>query len=175
MSAPIRRQNLTVVVDSPDRDREEEPWTDRNERIVNCWSHEVMESIDDHHKAGYWYQRRKHLVTIPALLVPLLAAPFAATFKEESWVVYVNMLAYMTTSLFAGISAYCNLPELETKHFCFKALYTELLHDIQMEMGKQRKYRPQADIYQLKIRLKLDHLGREAPEFPRSVAEVRGE
>ena len=54
-------------------------------------------------------------------------------------------------------------------------LATELLHDIQMEMGKQRKYRPQADIYQLKIRLKLDHLGREAPEFPRSVAEVRGE
>lgn len=146
-----------------------------NELIINNWTDQVEEYITNiknlcqteaerHDKAGYSAKNLYNIFALPAILVPLIAAPIQGTFKDDDWTIYFSMSALVVTSILTGINSFFNYGAKMQKHFNFSGRYGDIVTDIEESLTKPRSNRVSSEVFIRTQKMKFDSLNLTAPK-----------
>lgn len=157
---------------SHDMSRSEEPWTQKVEELIIIWNKDIQEQVALHEKSGYYYRNKKQLVGLPAVLIPLMMAPFSATFADKSWIQYVNMFSFVIVGFLSGLETFFSFGSSKEKHFNHSSRYQELQTYIESQLFKKKKFRLEVDVFLTEVRMKYDNLRTTAPTIPTTITDM---
>lgn len=148
-----------------DLKRVEEPWNTAQEELIDKWR-TACDDLSVKHQISAESCKKKHsFYGLPSLIIPLLMTPISATFKDESWISYIEMSAFMLSGVASAMLQFYNFSGKKERHFAFSARYADLVTDIEQEMAKPRQFRQEVDTFSLKIKMLYDALNRSAPDL----------
>ena len=145
-------------------DREEEPWDLSQEDLINKWRDSSHSLAEAHDKCGRTCKKKNTLYGLPNLMIPLLMAPLSAALKDNKYISYIEMTAFVTSAITTAMVQFFNYSGKTEKHFAFSARYADLVTDIDHELSKPVRFRQQVDTFSLKIKMMYDALNRAAPD-----------
>lgn len=152
--------------------KQEEPWTDKNERYMRELIHTCKTKIDQHDRAGYHFKKKYAHWGLPATLIPTIMAPVSVLIEVYPYVSkYVNAAAFITTSVIIGVSSFYRYGEQMANHFNISTRFSDVSSDIELELVKGRKYRTQIDVFLTRIHMILDSLTNTEPVIPKFIVD----
>lgn len=157
---------------SQDVVRVEEPWTHKVEDLIILWNKDIQEQVTLHEDSGYFYKKKKQMVGLPAVLVPLMMAPFSATFADKYWIQYVNMTSFVLVGFLSGLETFFSFGASKEKHFNHSSRYQELQTYIESQLFKKKKFRLEVDVFLTEVRMRYDNLRTTAPTIPSTITKM---
>lgn len=148
-----------------DTGRDEEPWDTPTEDLIKEWR-ESCSSLAAAHEQSARTCKRKHVwYGLPSLMIPMVMTPLSAALKDQDWISYFEMTAFMCTAVTTAMVQFFNFSGKSERHFSFSARYADLVTDIDQELAKPRHFRQQVDTFSLKVKMTYDALNNSAPDL----------
>ncbi len=161
----VERDVVERDVVERDVQRDEEPWDSPQEDLIRQWRDSSNSLSEAHDKGARACKKKNVFYGLPSLMVPMIMAPLSAALKDNEYISYVEMVAFMTTALTSAMVQFFNFSGKTEKHYAFSARYADLVTDIDHELSKPIKFRQQVDTFSLKIKMLYDALNRAAPDL----------
>lgn len=139
-------------------------WTEQTEDYITNIKINCQKEAEHHDKAGYSAKKLYNIYALPAILVPLIAAPIQGTFKDDEWTTYFSMSALVVTSILTGVNSFFNYGSKMQKHFNFSGRYGDIVTDIEESLTKARNNRINSDVFIRTQKMKFDSLNLTAPK-----------
>ena len=111
-------------------------------------------------KMGKIMKRRYTMVSLPAILIPLVASSLSTILQPYPIAMTGAML---TTSIFTGISGFFNYGAKTQLHFEYEYNYNKLSNEIDTEMSKKKRDRIACDLYLQIVLSEMNRLDSSAP------------
>lgn len=151
--------------DVPNRESGEESWTQATENLAIKWGEEAKKTSEAHAKAGLKHKFKHVVVGLPAALIPIVMAPVSSAFADEDGIEYVNMVGFLVSGALSAAHSFFSFDKKHQKHMDYSARYNDVYTDVAYEMALSRKHRSPPDRFLLRIQMKLDALGQNAPDL----------
>jgi hypothetical protein len=148
-----------------DTGRDEEPWDTSTEDLIKEWRESCSRLATAHEQSARACKRKHVLYGLPSLMIPMVMTPLSAALKDQDWISYVEMSAFMCTAVTSAMVQFFNFSGKTERHFSFSARYADLVTDIDQELAKPRHFRQQVDTFSLKVKMMYDALNRSAPDL----------
>lgn len=148
-----------------DVERAEAPWDVSQEELIRQWRNSSSSLSLAHDKCARACKKKNVLYGLPSLMVPMVMAPISAALKDNTYISYIEMIAFMTTAVTSAMVQFFNFSGKTEKHFAFSARYADLVTDIDHELSKPAPFRQQVDTFSLKTKMMYDALNRAAPDI----------
>ena len=143
-----------------DSQRKELLWEEREQNVIIDWKNEMKVQSKMHHEAGKKFKRLHEIITLPSIILPVIASGLTQLIQPYP---YVSSGIMLTIGILTGLNGfYCPAIKKE-KHFNHEAMYSVLATEIEKELCKPKSMRIAADVYLEKISLKKNHLDSSAP------------
>jgi hypothetical protein len=143
-----------------DFNRKELLWERRGEDLISSWCEKLKKSSIAHGKMGKVMKNRYTMVSLPAVIIPVVASSLSTVLQPYPLAMTGLML---TTSIFTGINSFFNYGKKEQKHFEYEASYQKLANEIEKELSKPKKHRTACDLYLQIILSEMNRLDGSAP------------
>lgn len=153
-------QNSKSDISEDDPNRREVLWTERQQNLILDWSKKMKIASVAHGKMGKIMKRRYTMVSLPAILIPLVASSLSTVLQPYPIAMTGAML---TTSIFTGISGFFNYGKLTQMHFEYEYNYNKLANEIDTEMSKKKRDRIACDLYLQIVLSEMNRLDSSAP------------
>ena len=143
-----------------DFNRKELLWERREEALILSWCEKLKESSIAHGKMGKVMKNRYTMVSLPAIIIPVVASSLSTVLQPYPLAMTGAMLA---TSIFTGINGFFNYGKKEQQHFEYEASYMKLANEIEKELSKPKRHRIACDLYLQVILSEMNRLNSSAP------------
>lgn len=115
ITAPNMEDNTEPYHKMQDVEREEEPWGVSQEELIKRWR-ESSNSLATAHDTGARVCKKKNvLYGLPSLMIPMLMAPLSAALKDNEYISYIEMLAFMATAITSAMSQFFDFSSIILK------------------------------------------------------------
>ena len=145
--------------------RIEENWSDATESLAKEWLESATKASDGHNKSGKSNKFKNAITGLPSILIPAIFAPVSIAVDGNENAQYISMVGFIASGIFSGVNTFFAYDRKYQKHMDFSAKYADVVSDIRYELSKSRKFRTQPDQFLMKIQMKLDNLGAQAPDL----------
>lgn len=143
----------------------EEAWSNEAEALAIEWGDQAKEASSSHNNAGKAHKFKHVAVGLPAALIPIVMAPISATFADSDGIQYANMVGFLLSGALSTAHSFFGFDRKYQKHMDYSARYGDVYTDVRYELAKSRKFRVSSDQFLLKIQMKMDSLGQNAPDL----------
>ena len=145
---------------SEDDERAELKWERREEQLILGWCERLKKSSIEHGKMGKVMKNRYTMVSLPAIIIPVVASSLSTVLQPYPLAMTGAML---TTSIFTGINGFFNYGKKEQQHFEFEYSYMKLANEIEKELSKPKRHRIACDLYIQIVLSEMNRLNSSAP------------
>lgn len=143
-----------------DTTRREVMWDSKNENVIKKWIEEMREQANKHYKAGKKQKRLHEWITVPSILIPVIASGLTPILQPYP---YISTGLMLTVGILTGINGFYNFASKKEKHLSYEGLYSTLIIDIEKELSKHKRDRLAVDVYLENISMKKINLDLSAP------------
>jgi hypothetical protein len=152
-----------------------EPWSDKSTHYLESMRTEVERSIGQHDLSYYYYTRLDYYIRVPAILVPGAGAPVLILFQYQErrsecdsflYSEYLSCILLVITSILSILVQIFQFEYKKNQHNMFTYEYQALLHDIDAELIKHKRYRNNVEVVVNTIQFKLNSLRMREPVTP---------
>ena len=143
--------------------RSEEPWGSNNEGLLLLWMKEWLTAKDLHQQRAKRLRTLSTMVSLPAVLVPVLMAPLAGRGPEDGVPSELSTGAFLVSAVLSGTMAFFEFRSKANEHDAHSHKYADLGTDVQLELSKLRRFRRQADVFLTEVKMRHDQLERSGP------------
>ena len=81
-------------------------WTDPIDDYLNDILKDSKTESTKHYRMGVYCYRCRNLWQIPSICIPMAMSPLTQTFKNEYWISYLTMCAFIISGFCSSILAY---------------------------------------------------------------------
>ena len=148
------------VSSKDDPNRKELLWEKREEDVVRKWVKDMKEQAKKHYKAGKKNKRLHEWITVPSILIPVIASGLTPLLQPYP---YVSTGLMLTVGVLTGVNGFYNFASKKEKHLNYEGLYSVLSIEIEKELCKPKKNRLACDVYLESISMKKTQLDLSAP------------
>lgn len=148
-----------------DIERDEEPWDEPHEELIDKWRESCKSLARSHEDAAQAYKKKNVMYGLPSLMIPMVMAPLSAALKDYDYISYIETIAFMSTAVASAMVQFFKFSAKSERHFSFATRYADLVTDIDQELAKARRFRQQVDTFSLKVKMMYDALNRSAPDL----------
>jgi hypothetical protein len=146
---------------SKDREsRKELLWESREEDLILGWGTRLKTASKAHELKGKKMKQYYTLVSLPAILIPVVASSLSNILQPYPLAMSGAML---TTSIFTGLNGFFNLGARTQLHFEYEYAYNKLANEIDSELCKPKASRIACDLYLCQILSEMNRLDSTAP------------
>lgn len=146
---------------SYDGERDEEKWTDKNEKFFLDIKNKCLIQSDLHSKASHKNKKRFIYSSIPSTILPIIIANL--NFIDIDYQNYFNPIGLSVVSIINGISTLLNFSKKTEVHNVYAGKYAELAGEIDKILIRKKKHRNAFDVVLEQITTKFNNLNNEAP------------
>ena len=157
--------------------KEQEPWSELVEELLEKWKRRVQKLSDIHDEAGYIIKSRYYKLAVPSVIIPFTmgfvsqVVPTTNVCHENNSTVIspetiVDGAMFMITGVINGLIVVFGYGELYEKHFQYSARYASIVNRIDSELSKRRQFRGPASVFLAEIKCEIDSLGDNSPDMP---------
>lgn len=152
-----------------DDTRSDEPWNDKNEGLLKNRLDDIRRTAKLHENSGYYFGFKHKLIGIPALIIPVVMSPASALFRDSYAMSYIGPCMFLLSGILSSLNTFYNPSIRSGQHFQFNARYSDLITEIETELGKTRRFRTQSDVFMMKVQMTMENLGGSAPCIPKNI------
>ena len=161
----INKLNIMIEGDSSvsskdDPNRREVLWDSKNEKVIKKWIEEMAGQAAKHHKAGKKNKRLHEIITVPSILIPVIASGLTPILQPYP---YISTGLMLTVGVLTGVNGFYNFASKKERHLSYEGLYSTLIIDIEKELSKHKRDRVAVDVYLENISMKKINLDLSAP------------
>jgi len=140
--------------------RKELLWEHREEQLLLQWCKKLKVHSLAHSIKAKQMKRYYNMVSLPAILIPVVASSLATLLQPYPLAMSGAMLV---TSVFTGINGFFNLGAKTQLHFEFEYNYNKLANEIDKELCKPKRHRTACDLYLQIVLSEMNRLDSSAP------------
>lgn len=152
--------NSKSDISEDDSQRKELLWEDREQNVIINWKNQMTAQSKRHYAAGKKFKRLHEIITLPSIILPVIASGLTTLIQPYP---YVSSAIMLTIGILTGLNGFYSPATKKEKHFNHEALYSVLATEIEKELCKPKSMRIAADVYLENISLKKNHLDSSAP------------
>jgi hypothetical protein len=146
---------------SLDREREEMPWDEKIELLMDKWKCETTEKAEAHHAKAVKAKQMYILFGIPPIVVPVILTGLQSVIHELNKYVVPSLLIF--SGLVAVSNIFFNFGQKFQQNCEFSAKYDSLSKEIEAECTKHKKFRVAADVFLERVKLLSYSIDNNAP------------
>ena len=146
-----------------DRHREEQPWDDASEVLLEEWCAKSVGVASKHDREAKRAKALHALWGLPTVVIPVVIGPLNSLFSTDPLLKNVELVALCLSGVCGAVTTFYNFGALAERHFTFSAKYSDLITDIRHQLAKPRKYRSACDVVTLRINMLFDSINNNAP------------
>ena len=146
---------------SYDGERDEEKWTDTNEKFFYDIKKNCLIQSDRHNKASHKNKKRFIYSSIPTTILPIVLANL--NFVDVSYLNIINPSGLCIVSIISGISHLLNFSKKTEIHNTYAGKYAELAGEVDKILIRKKKHRMAFDVVLENITTKFNTLNNDAP------------
>lgn len=135
-------------------------WDSKNEKVIKKWIEEMSDQANKHYKAGKKNKRLHELVTVPSILIPVIASGLTPILQPY---MYISTGLMLLVGVLTGVNGFFNFASKKERHLSYEGLYSTLIIDIEKELSKHKRDRIAVDVYLENISMKKINLDLSAP------------
>ena len=143
-----------------DFNRKELLWQEREEVVIRDWVADMENKSKKHYIAGKRFKKMSELITLPAIIIPVVTSGLTQLLQPYP---YVTTGLMLTVGILTGINGFFDYSGKKEKHFSYEALYGGLATTIEKEMCKPKRMRIACDIYLEHVSMQKNKLDSSAP------------
>jgi hypothetical protein len=152
--------NSKSDVSEDDPNRREVLWTERQQNLILGWAKKLRGNSAAHGRMGKIMKRRYTMVSLPAILIPVVASSLSNVLQPYPLAMSGAMLV---TSIFTGINGFFNYGKLTQQYFEYEYNYNKLANEIDKELSKKKMDRIACDLYLQIVLSEMNRLDSSAP------------
>jgi len=131
--------------------------------LLNRWKRGAALMAQDHSRSAAISKTKHYRLMVPAIVIPLVMAPFEGIAHEYKWIVYVNISAFVISGVTSGLAAFFNYSQEEAAHVTAASGYKELITMVDSEFTKPHSVRAPVEMLLQKLQMKLHFIESVAP------------
>ena len=152
--------NSKSDISEDDPNRREVLWSGRQQDLILAWGKRLKQNSIAHGKMGKIMKRRYTMVSLPAILIPVVASSLSNVLQPYPLAMSGAMLV---TSIFTGINGFFNYGAKTQQHFEYEYNYSKLANEIDKELSKKKMDRQACDLYLQIVLSEMNRLDSSAP------------
>ena len=168
MSKDTQEEILLNVIDhnsksdtsEDDPNRREVMWSERQQNLILAWGKKMKSNSIAHGKMGKIMKRRYTMVSLPAILIPVVTSSLSNLLQPYPLAMSGAMLL---TSIFTGINGFFNYGAKTQQYFEYEYAYSKLSNEIDTELSKKKMDRIACDLYMQIVLSEMNRLDASAP------------
>lgn len=147
--------------ESHDREREEQPWTDKSEKFIRKIQQDCLDKAQAYDKASRSSKNKYTRYALPGVVVPIVMSVVSPHLPVEYK--YVDGIALASIAVLNGLSTFFNFGKKFSNYNEFAGKYSDLASYIEVEMSKPKKFRVALDVYLERCSVRKSDLDNNAP------------
>jgi len=146
---------------SYDGERDEEKWTEKNEKFFYDIKKNCLLNSDRHNTASHKNKKRFIYSSIPTTILPIIIANL--NFVDVSYLNVINPSGLCVVSIISGVSHLLNFSKKTEIHNIYAGKYYELAGEIDKILIRKKKHRLAFDVTLERVTSKYNDLNNSAP------------
>ncbi len=170
---------------SPDDERLAEPWEAPSEELLRRWGADWAKRCQEHNAQSRKYARKHTVLSVPAVLLPLIFAPASSVVGSDSvdWCTGAGRdarntllsVSFIICSTFSALVAYFRWDGVSQRHLASSRAYHDLVSDVEEILSKGRRHRPEAAVALRSLKNRSDYVFGAAPRLRDQEGLIRSE
>ena len=156
----IQDHNSKSDISEDDPNRREVLWSGRQQDLILAWGKRLKQNSISHGRMGKIMKRRYTMVSLPAILIPVVASSLSNVLQPYPLAMSGAMLV---TSIFTGINGFFNYGAKTQLYFEYEYNYSKLANEIDKELSKKKMDRQACDLYLQIVLSEMNRLDSSAP------------
>lgn len=147
--------------ESQDREREEQPWTEKSEKFIRKIQQDCIDKAHAYDKASRDSKNKYTRYALPGVVVPIVMSVVSPHLPIEYK--YVDGIALASIAVLNGLSTFFNFGKKFSQYSEFCGKYSDLASYIEVELSKPKRFRVAADIFLERCSVRIADLNNNAP------------
>lgn len=149
---------------SPDRDRSELRWEDREEKLLETWCKDVITLSKAHGRAGRFKKKVHTILGALSVMVPVIFTGLCQIHTEPPFSNTIPPVGFVCTGVLSGLLGFLSYEAGKERHFQYEAKYQDFCTRVSAELCKPRKDRVACDVFLKECELQICNLNSSAPD-----------
>lgn len=168
------QDDIDTFLQTPDPDTCE-PWTKTSNEYLLELKHAASNHMQEHSDSCDYFTALDYYWRIPAIVVPSAGGPIVLLmqYMETNYACdaerpseYASAIFLLLASMLCIVNEVFQFEKRKQEHNRFEAEYQTIVHEIEAELVKHKKYRNNVEVVISSIQLKLNNLKLREPEIP---------
>lgn len=147
--------------ESHDREREEQPWTDKSEKFIRKIQQDCLDKAQAYDKASRSSKKKYTRYALPGVVVPIIMSVVSPHLPVEYK--YIDGIALASIAILNGLNNFQNWGKKFSNYNEFAGKYSDLASYIEVEMSKPKRFRTALDVYLERCSVRKSDLDNNAP------------
>ena len=147
--------------ESVDREREEQPWTEKSEKFIRKIQQDCMDKAHAYDKASRSSKNKYTRYALPGVVLPIVMSVVSPHLPPDYK--YVDGIALASIAVLNGLSTFFNFGKKFSQYNEFAGKYSDLASYIEVEMSKPKRFRTALDVYLERCSVRKGDLDGNAP------------
>ena len=146
--------------------RIEEPYHEKNEKLIKDWMDECLVASAAHEKAGKRFKKNSLYLLIPSLAFSVTALTITGIDGiDDSSKNIIMKIGLGVSSLVGGLQGLLHYSDKSKSHLDFSGKYASLYREMTAEMTREPRYRVPSDVFIAQMKSAMTHLSDNAPQL----------
>lgn len=147
--------------ESQDRQREEQPWTDKSEKFIRKIQQDCLSKAKAYDQASRSSKKKYTRYALPGVVVPIVMSVVSPHLPTDYK--YVDGIALASIAVLNGLSTFFNFGKKFSNYNEFAGKYSDLASYIEVELSKPKRFRVASDIFLERCSVRIADLNNNAP------------
>ena len=147
--------------ESQDRDREEQPWTEKSEKFIRKIQQDCLDKAKAYDKASRDSKNKYTRYALPGVVLPIVMSVVSPHLPPDYK--YIDGIALASIAILNGLNNFQNWGKKFSNYNEFAGKYSDLASYIEVEMSKPKRFRTALDVYLERCSVRKSDLDNNAP------------
>lgn len=147
--------------ESHDREREEQPWTEKSEKFIRKIQQECISKAHAYDKASRDSKKKYTQCALPSVVLPVIMSVVSPYLPADYK--YIDGISLASIAVLNGLSTFFNYGKKFSQYSEYNGKYSDLASYIEVELSKSRRFRVAADIFLERCSVRIADLNNNAP------------